>query len=88
MVMNERERPPTPHPPYDELRSALGDHAEGHAALDDLHAALSETAPQPEHVSASVKRLRSIPVLEARIANWWDAPRTQNWLKILSDAGL
>jgi hypothetical protein len=86
--MNDAERPPTPHPPYDELRSALGEHAEGHAALDDLHAALTDPAPQSEHVSASVGRLRTIPVLEARIANWWDAPRTQNWLKILSDAGL
>jgi hypothetical protein len=78
----------TPHPPYDELRSALGDHTEGNAALDDLHAALDEPRPQREQVSASVTRLRSIPVLEARIANWWDSPRTQNWLQILSDAGL
>ena len=82
------ERPETPHPPYDEFRSALGEHPEGQAALDDLHAALHDTAPQPATVQASVGRLRTIPVLEARIANWWDAPRTQNWLKILSDAGL
>jgi len=86
--MNDSQRPPTPHPPYDELRSALGEHTEGHAALDDLQAELHDAAPQAAHVSASVARLRTIPVLEARIANWWDAPRTQNWLKILSDAGL
>jgi hypothetical protein len=86
--MNEENRPPTPHPPYDELRSALGDHAEGHAAIDDLHAAMHEAEPQPAAVSTSVQRLRTIPVLEARIANWWDAPRTQNWLMILNDAGL
>lgn len=86
--MNDSQRPPTPHPPYDELRAALGEHAEGQAALDDLHAALDEPAPQAAQVTASVERLRTIPVLEARIANWWDAPRTQNWLMILSDAGL
>ncbi len=86
--MSDREEPTTPHPPYDELRSALGDHPEGQAALDDLHAALHDENPQPAQVSASVQRLRTIPVLEARIANWWDAPRTQNWLMILSDAGL
>jgi hypothetical protein len=86
--MNDSDRPPTPHPPYDELRSVLGEHAEGQAALEDLRAALNEPAPQAGQVTASVERLRTIPVLEARIANWWDAPRTQNWLMILSDAGL
>jgi hypothetical protein len=78
----------TPHPPYDEYRAALGDHPEGHAALDDLRAELHGPTPSAHRVSASVERLRTIPVLEARIANWWDAPRTQNWLKILNDAGL
>jgi hypothetical protein len=86
--MNDSDRPATPHPPYDDYRSALGEHPQGHAAIDDLHAALHEDEPQPAHIAASVERLRTIPVLEARIANWWDSPRTQNWLKILSDAGL
>lgn len=82
------ERPEIPHPPYEELRSALGDHPEGHAALDELHATLHGDTARASDVEAHVGRLRTIPVLEARIANWWDAPRTQNWLKILSDAGL
>lgn len=86
--MNDENRPPIPHPPYDELRSALGEHDEGNAALDDLHATLHEPEPRAHAVSASVQRLRTIPELEARIANWWDAPRTQNWLMILNDAGL
>lgn len=86
--MTDREPPTIPHPPYDEFRTALGDHPEGHAALDDLHAGLHAAEPAPAHLAASVERLRTIPVLEAHIANWWDAPRTQNWLKILSDAGL
>lgn len=82
------ERPEIPHPPYDEFRSALGDHPEGHAALDDLHASLHDPQPAAHQVAASVERLRTIPVLEAILANWWDSPRTQNWLKILADAGL
>jgi hypothetical protein len=86
--MSDRQHPSTPHPPYAELRSALGDHPAGQAALDDLQAELQEPAPRPARVAASVEHLRTIPVLEARIANWWDAPRTQNWLMILNDAGL
>ena len=86
--MSDPEEPSTPHPPYEQYRSALGDHPEGHAALDDLRTALHAPEPEASKVSASVERLRAIPVLEAQIANWWDSPRTQNWLKILSDAGL
>jgi hypothetical protein len=87
-IMTDSEGPHPPHPPYDEYRSALGEDTEGHAAIDDLRAALHDSEPQRAHISASVDRLRAIPVLEARVANWWDSPRTQNWLKILSDAGL
>jgi hypothetical protein len=32
--------------------------------------------------------LRGIRTLEARIANWWDDPMTQRWIKSLSDTGL
>jgi hypothetical protein len=84
------ERPQTPHPPYDELRASLGDgdHTEGQAALDELHASLHKEPPGVADVEASVRRLRTIPVLEARISNWFESPRTQNWLQILNDAGL
>ena len=82
------DQPPTPHPPYDELRAELGDHPDGRAALDELHAAMHEHTPRPADVTAPVERLRTIPVLEARVANWWDSPRTQNWLKIIADTGL
>ncbi|GAC1418567.1 MAG: hypothetical protein NVSMB5_10060 [Candidatus Velthaea sp.] len=86
--MNESDPNSAPHPPYEELRSALGEHPEGHAALDDLHASLHAPAPEPEHVHTHVERLRGIPEIEARIALWYESPRTQNWLKILNDAGL
>jgi hypothetical protein len=82
------ERPEPPHPAYDDIRSRLGAHAEGHAALDALHAALSRPSPRAADIATRVEQLRGIPVLEAQIANWWDSPRTQNWLKIIADAGL
>lgn len=81
--MNDR-----PHPPYDDYRAALGEHPEGHAALDDLHAAMHADDLQAERVEASARRLRALPQIEASVANWFEAPRTQNWLKILADAGL
>ena len=77
-----------PHPPYDELRSALGDTPEHLAAVDDLHAAMNETKPQHARVRASVDRVRSIPELEARVANWFDSPSVQKWLYALSETGL
>ncbi len=86
--MNESARPLTPHPPYDELRTTAGADSQGHAAIDELHGALHDPSAPPARISDAAARARSIPVLEATIANWWDAPRTQNWLKILSDAGL
>ncbi|MEA2663693.1 MAG: hypothetical protein QOI11_637 [Candidatus Eremiobacteraeota bacterium] len=80
--------PDVPHPEYDELRSALGDHSEGHAAVDALQAELHAPEPDRAAVRAHASRLRGIPVLEARIANWWDDPNTQRWVKAITDAGL
>ncbi|MFN2460459.1 MAG: hypothetical protein ABR591_07210 [Candidatus Velthaea sp.] len=77
-----------PHPPYDELRAALGDRPEGHAAVDDLHAAMNAPAPEPLHVRSQADRLRGFPAIEARIANWFESPAVQRWLSILNDAGL
>jgi hypothetical protein len=86
--MNEHLPSAAPHPPYDELRSSAGTDADGHAAIDDLHRVMHDPSAPPAHITGAAERARSVPVLEATIANWWDSPRTQNWLKILSDAGL
>lgn len=77
-----------PHPPYEELRAALGDSADHLTAVDDLHAAMNDAAPRSAQVRASVDRLRTVPVLEARIANWFDSPRVQQWLYALTETGL
>ena len=86
--MNESGRPEVPHPPYEELRAAAGADAAATQSVDALHAELHADQPNPAAVEEHANLLRAIPVLEARIANWWDDPDTQRWVKALSDAGL
>ena len=81
-------QPEVPHPPYDELRSALGERGEGAASVDALQAELHADRPDPAAVEQHASSLRAIPVLEARIANWWDDPNTQRWVLWITDAGL
>jgi hypothetical protein len=84
----DKGEPQIPHPPYDELRAALGDDPSAHAEVDALQAQLAKPTPNPDAVREHAGRLRGIPVLEARIANWWDDPNTQRWIKAITDAGL
>ena len=86
--MSDSEQPSVPHPPYDELRAASADDAEAQAHLDALRRELSAPAPDPSAVRAHASRLRGVAVLEARIANWWDSPETQRWIKAIADANL
>lgn len=86
--MHDEGAPAVPHPPYDELRAALGDQPEAATSIDALQAELEAGAPNVDAVAAHASRLRSIPVIEARIANWWDDPTTQSWVKAITDAGL
>jgi hypothetical protein len=80
--------PAVPHPPYDELRSAASGDAAATSSVDALQTELHADEPDPAKVEHHASLLRSIPVLEARIANWWDDPRTQTWVKAITDAGL
>ena len=86
--MNDSGRPETPHPPYDELRTAAADDQRATRSVDALHAELHAAEPDPAAVERHANVLRGIPVLEARIANWWDDPNTQRWVKAIADAGL
>jgi hypothetical protein len=79
---------PVPHPPYDALRTAAGDDAATKQTVDALQAEMHAPKPDPAAVRRHVSALRSIPVLEARIANWWDDPDTQRWVLFLTDSGL
>ncbi len=86
--MNDQERPTLPPLPYDDLRSAVGDDPDARAELDALHAHLATGAPDPERIASHVDALRGVHDAEARIANWWDDPVTQRWIKAIGDAGL
>jgi hypothetical protein len=77
-----------PHPPYDELRGELGGDPAAARALDELQEHLRGPAPDPATVQRHVDVLRGVRDIEARIANWWDDPVTQRWVKALTDAGL
>ena len=86
--MNDDARPATPDLPYDELRSAIGDDPAARNELDSLHEHINGPAPDPARVAGHVDALRGVRDAEARIANWWDAPATQRWIKAITDAGL
>lgn len=82
------DEPVIPHPPYDDLRAgAAGDPAVA-AQVDALEAHVRSTEPDPRRLEEHVDGLRGVRDLEARIANWWDDPATQRWIKGLGDAGL
>jgi hypothetical protein len=85
--MND-QGPTRPELPYDELKAALGDDAVGKARLDALRAHVDHATPDPAEVQTHVDALRGVRDVEARIANWWDDPKTQIWIKGLTDAGL
>jgi len=86
--MNDEGQPAVPHPPYDELRAALGEDARANRDVEALRSEMSAPQPDRDAVAQHASRLRAIPVLEARIANWWDSPETQRWIKAITDAGL
>jgi hypothetical protein len=77
-----------PNFPYDDLHAAIGDDAGAKANLDALRAHLDQPSPDPAAVQTHVDALRGVRDAEARIANWWDDPKTQLWIKGLTDAGL
>jgi hypothetical protein len=83
--MNDDDRP---HPPLEELRSALGDHAEGLAATEALHASVTHEAPDAAQINEHADRLRSIPEAEAIVANWYESEAVQRFLLNLTNAGL
>jgi hypothetical protein len=86
--MSDTGQPDVPHPPYEDLRAAVGDDPHAAGSVDALRAALHADEPDAAAVREHAGVLRGIPVLEARIANWWDDPNTQRWLKAIGDAGL
>lgn len=77
-----------PHPPYDEMRKRIGDDRAARQTLDALQTHLTGPRPERATVERHVGLLRRVGTLEAIVANWWDDPVTQRWIKNLTDAGL
>jgi hypothetical protein len=77
-----------PHPPYDELRTAVSTDPGALAAVDDLHASLSAEHPDAPTIAGHVDRLRGVKTAEARVASWYESPVVQEWLAGLSAGGL
>jgi hypothetical protein len=70
------------------LHGALPQGHEAHSTIDDLHKEVKDGAPDRPSIENHVAKLRSIPELEAIIANWWDNPQTQRFVWSLSQGGL
>lgn len=82
------DRGGVPHPPYDELRKRIGSDRDALQALDALRQHLEGPHQERATVEHHVDLLRRVRTLEAIIANWWDDPITQRWIKGITDAGL
>lgn len=80
--------PNVPHPPYERIDEALGDDAAAGAHVRELRDRLASPAPDPTRIRESVGILSRIRTIEAIVANWWDDPATQRWIKSLGDTGL
>jgi hypothetical protein len=77
-----------PHPPYHQLKTALGNDLAACDHVDQLQEQLVGPHPNPRTIAATVSTLSRIKTIEAVILNWWDSPTTQEWIAALSDAGL
>lgn len=77
-----------PSLPREDLHAALPAGHAAHAAIDRLHAEVESLQPQRSALEAQVRHLRTIPELEAIVANWWDSPSTQRFVWNLSQIGL
>ncbi|MBV8723376.1 MAG: hypothetical protein JO277_14595 [Candidatus Eremiobacteraeota bacterium] len=74
--------------PIRELHDALPERHEAHETIDRLGAELSSGRPNADAIRHHVGILRSLPQLEARVVNWWDDPKTQQFIADLSQIGL
>jgi hypothetical protein len=84
ITQSETMRPLLAPPlPREHLHAALPHGHEAHTTIDELHAEVEKTSPDPATVHRHVGTLRALPELEAIVANWWDDPKTQRFIAIL-----
>ena len=80
--------PLRPELPRDELHAALPQGHQAHETIDSLHDEITAGAPSSAAIHRHVGVLRSLPELEAAVANWWDDPKTQRFVANLGQIGL
>ena len=80
--------PLRPDLPREQLHAALPEGHEAHETIDRLHEEIASEAPRSTSIRGHVGALRSLPELEATIANWWDDPKTQRFVSYLGQIGL
>jgi hypothetical protein len=71
-----------------QVRDVLPQGHAAHATIDQLQNEMQRPNPDPSSIEKHVGILRSLPELEATIANWWDDPQTQRYVWSLSQGGL
>ncbi|HZZ00738.1 MAG TPA: hypothetical protein VFE36_14315 [Candidatus Baltobacteraceae bacterium] len=74
--------------PIEAMHAALPGEHPAHATIDALHTAVRSPKTDARTIEGHVGSLRSIPELEATVANWWDAPATQRFIAYLGQIGL
>jgi hypothetical protein len=75
-------------PPREKLHAALPREHRAHGTIDALHEEIEGTAPSRQAIERHVHDLRSLPELEAIVAQWWESPRTQRFVEILGQIGV
>lgn len=77
-----------PEFPIEQARAALpSDHA-GQRQLDALHRELHSQHPRADAIKARVDELLTHSPIASMVANWFDDPRTQEFINELVQAGL
>lgn len=74
--------------PQERLHAALPKAHDAHARIDELATHLASGSPDRQTIEGYVTALRSLPELEAIIANWWDGPKVQRFIATLGQIGL
>ncbi len=74
--------------PVEKLHDALPEEHPAHATIEELHAEVRASKPDARTIHRHVGTLRTLPELEATVANWWDSPTTQRFIANLSQIGL
>jgi histidine ammonia-lyase len=74
--------------PAADLHAALPNEHPAHATIDSLHTEMQAQKPDVHAIRKHVGTLRTLPELEAIVANWWDDPRTQRLIGDIGRIGL